>query len=304
MTDPTGGPVGGDDLALWARRAWAALETVHVPGYFSAPCREEYKALGLRPSLAYFPVRAAAMGPVPAEVVEATFYVFAPRLVRQVLPECWAIAAPAQVLRARHAGVAATLHGLLDPVLAELPDGQLSEAVDLARRACEGLSAPGRPLYAAHASLAWPADPLMQLWHASTLVREHRGDGHVAALVTAGISPLQAMLTYGLTGSGVSLTFLRRSRGWTDAEWDECGQLAVERGLVERVEGGVEDSGFALTDAGRRLRTDLESATDRSALVGWAHLGATGTRRLAELLRPLSKAVLASGALAAVQPAR
>lgn len=297
-----------DELTTWGRRAWAALEAVHVPAYFSPESREEYKAIGLRPALAYFPVRAAAMGAVPAEVVEATFYVFAPSVVRLVVPECWDSVTPERVLDARHRSVSRTLHRLLDPVVESVGPDVLDDAVDLARRACEGLVAPGRPLYAGHASLSWPDDPLMRLWHAATLVREHRGDGHVAALVTYGLGPLEAMVTSLLAGSVVTESFLRRSRGWTDAQWDAARGALAERGLVERavettVENAVDGSGgsWRLTDAGRDLRAAVETATDRGVQSAWQHLGLEGTRRLASLLRPFSAAVTESGALAAAR---
>lgn len=283
VTDP--------ELVTWGRRAWAALETVHVPPYFSVESREEVKALGLHPSLAYFPVRAAALGAVPAEVVEATFYVFAPPVVRRVVPQCWAVASPGQVLAARMRGVEGTLHRLLDPVVADAP-GALDEAISLARAACDGLSAAGHPLYAAHAALPWPDDPFGQLWLAATLLREHRGDGHVAALVTHDLGPIEAMVTSLLAGSVVSEHFLRRSRGWADDEWLAAQQRLRDRGLVTGADGSL-----ALTSEGAALRQAVEAATDRGALGAWEHLGLERTRRLAELVRPLRQAVEASGVL-------
>ncbi|KQX61778.1 hypothetical protein [Angustibacter sp. Root456] len=279
------------DLVTWGRRAWAALEAVHVPSYFSAESREELKALGLRPSLAYFPVRAAAMGAVPAQVVEATFYVFAPALVRHVVPACWSVASPEAVLTARHRGVERTLHRMLDPVVAEAPQS-LDEAVALAREACVGLSAAGHPLYAGHAALPWPDDPFGQLWLAATLLREHRGDGHVAALVTHDLGPIEAMVTSLLAGSAVSEHFLRRSRGWTDDEWLAATRRLLDRGLVTDVGGSL-----SLTPAGVALRQAVEAATDAGVLGAWEHLGLERTRRLAELVLPLRRAVEASGVL-------
>ncbi len=298
-----------DDLGLWGRRAWTALETVHVPAYFSPEGRAAVEAIGLHPQLAYFPLRAAALGPVPADVVEAVFYVFAPRLVRTAVPSCWTTAPPERVLEARLAGVGATLHRILDPLLDDAGLAGLDEAVALARKACEGLSTPGRPLYAAHAAQPWPDDPLLALWHAATLVREHRGDGHVAALTVAGLPPLEAMWTYGLTGRGTSLRFLRRTRGWTDEEWAAAADQLRQQGVVQDADpaddgmpGGVEGSGLVLTAAGEQLREELEATTALAALGAWRHLGLDGTRRLAELLRPMSRAVVASGALKAVLP--
>ncbi len=287
-----------DDLLTWGRRAWAALEAVHVPAYFSPESREEVRALGLHPSLAYFPLRAAAMGAVPAEVVEATFYVFAPSVVRRIVPQCWAAAAPEQVLAARHRGVSRTLHRLLDPVVEAAGPDALAEAVTLARSACEALPAAGRTLYAGHASLPWPDEPLLQLWHAATLVREHRGDGHVAALVTHDLGPVEAMVTSLLAGSVVSEGFLRRSRGWPEPAWDDAVRRLADRGLVEPA-----STGPSLTAAGAELRRSVETATDQAARAGWDRLGLDGTRRLATLLRPLSTAITASDALAPTRAA-
>jgi hypothetical protein len=291
VTDPATDPATDPELVTWGRRAWAALEAVHVPSYFSPESREELKALGLRPSLAYFPVRAAAMGAVPAEVVEATFYVFAPSLVRHVVPACWSVASPEQVLAARHRAVEATLHRLLDPVVTQAPHA-LDEAVELAREACAGLPTAGHPLYAGHAALPWPDDRWGQLWLAATLLREHRGDGHVAALVTHDLDPVEAMVTSLLAGSVVSEHFLRRSRGWTDDEWLAGTRRLLDRGLVTDVGGSL-----SLTPDGAALRQAVEAATDRGVLSAWEHLGLERTRRLAELVLPLRRAVEASGVL-------
>ena len=272
-----------DDLTLWGRRAWAALEAVHVVPTFSAETRTALGALGLHPGLGYFAARSAALGPVPPEVTTATFYVFAPRLVSRALADVWSTVSPGQVVAARYASASATLHRLLDRVAAS---DDVAEAVRLARTACEGLSLAGRPLLAGWASLPWPEEPMLQLWHAGTLLREHRGDGHVAALLHAPLDPVEALLTAGLAGTG--LPFSRATRGWSDEEW-----TAAETRL--RVRGLVDDDG--LTAAGRQLRTDVEARTDAAALEGWQHLGVDGTRRLAQLARPWQKLVLASGEL-------
>jgi len=272
-----------DDLTTWGRRAWAALEAVHVVPTFSAETRAALGALGLHPGLAYFAARSAALGPVPAEVTSATFYVFAPRLVSRALSGVWSSVSPGQVVAARYASASATLHRLLDGVAA--PD-DVAEVVRLARTACEGLTHAGRPLYAGWAAQPWPEEPMSQLWHAGTLLREHRGDGHVAALLHAPLDPVEALLTAGLAGTG--LPFSRATRGWSDQEWTEAETRLRQRGLVD-------DDG--LTTAGRRLRSDVEARTDAAALEGWQHLGLDGTRRLARLARPWQQRVLASGEL-------
>ncbi|HET7278312.1 MAG TPA: hypothetical protein VFJ22_09560, partial [Dermatophilaceae bacterium] len=177
MTDPA--------LVRAARRAWSGLESLHVVGYFADETRDQYVALGLHPRLSYFAARVAAMGPVGPEVSEATFYVFAPWLHRKALPAAWDLTTPERLVQARRDGTAEALGRILGR-----PD--VSEALAIARRVTEGLTAPGRPLYAAHAGLVWPDDDLLALWHAATLVREHRGDGHVAVLTATGIGPVEA----------------------------------------------------------------------------------------------------------------
>ena len=280
-----------------ARRAWSALEVLHIVGYFSTEPREAYKSLGLRPSLAYFAARSAPMGPVPPEVTVATFYVFSPVLVGLALPAAWAVASPEKVLRARDDGVAATLHRLLDPVLdSALAPAELAEAGELALTACAGLTAPGRPLYAAHSARPVPADPLLRLWHAATLLREHRGDGHVAALVHAGLDPIEALVVGGIaTGT---TPFMRATRGWTDAQWMAGVQRLTDRSLLTPTSG---DHAIAahptLTDAGLELRARVEAQTEQAALAGWDHLGEHGTARLIELVRPWRDVVLAAGVL-------
>lgn len=271
-----------DDLTRLARRCWGALETLHTPGYFAPEPRAAYKELGLRAGVAYFAARSAPLGVVPAEVVQATFYVFAPVAVRAAIPAVWEVTTPEQVTAARYRGVSATLRRLLG----EDADGPaVSQAATLAREACAGLTVPGRPLYAATSALPWPDAPLLQLWHAATLLREHRGDGHVAALVGAGLDPVESIVTGG-AATGTT-AFMRSSRGWTEQEWADAEDRLRRRGLLDD-EGG-------LTDAGRALRSEVEQRTETAAMPGWEHLGAERAQRLLELVRPLQKAVLASG---------
>ena len=296
-TDPAPTDPAPTDLARLARSAWSALEVLHVVGYFSTEPRERYKALGLRPSLAYFAARSAPMGPVPAEVTVATFYVFSPVLVAAALPAAWAVAAPKKVLQARHDGVTATLHRLLDAVV---DSAELAEAGELALAACAGLSAPGRPLYAAHSALPLPADPMLRLWHAATLLREHRGDGHVAALLHAGLDPVEALVTGGLA-SGTT-PFMRATRGWSEEQWASGEQRLVDRGLLALTPTPGEQAVRVeptLTDAGLESYAAVEAQTGRAALAGWAHLGVQGTARLVELVRPWRDVVLAAGVIPA-----
>ena len=266
-------------LVRAARRAWSGLEALHVVGYFAEETREEYVALGLHPRLSYFPARAAAMGAVGPAVTEATFYVFAPWLHAAALPAAWETTTPERLVQARRDGTARALQRVVGS-----PD--VSEALAVARRVTEALTAPGRPLYAAHAGLDWPDDDLLALWHAATLVREHRGDGHVAVLTASAVGPVEATVLDGLW-SGRS-RFLRSTRGWSDDELAAATGSLVGRGWVE---------GDTLTDAGRTAREHLEQRTDAAGRAGWEHVGLADTERLADLLAPVREAVVGSGVL-------
>ncbi|MGH3413011.1 MAG: SCO6745 family protein [Marmoricola sp.] len=268
------------DLLAASRSAWKSLEALHVVGYFAEEPTAEYVALGLHPSLSYFSSRGAAMGAVGPEVTEATFYVFAPWLHRRALPAAWEKTTPERLVRARRDGVSRALRRVLGT-----PD--VAEALDLARRVCEGLAAPGRPLYAGHAGLEWPEDDLMALWHAATLVREHRGDGHVALLTTDGLDPVEATVLDGAWSGRAG--FLTRSRGWSDAQYDAARQRLTDRDWL--------DASGDLTEGGRAARDGLERRTDAAGIGGWQHLGLEGTRRLSDLLSPLRGSVLDSAVL-------
>ncbi len=280
-----------DPLPDLAQRCWGALELIHVVGYFAPETAAAYRDLGLRGWSGYFSSRSAAMGPVEGEVTLATFYVFAPRLVLRALPSAWRTASPPVVLGARHEGVSEALHRVLDPVL---DAGALDEAVALARQASESLTAPGRPLYAAHARLPWPSDPLLALWHAATLMREHRGDGHVATLLSADLDPVESMLLHGLTVGGME--FLVTTRGWGEQDWAQARARLTERGLL--------DGEGELTEAGRTLKGDVEARTQRAAEVGWRGLGVEGSARLLELIRPWARTLRDSDLFPAGSPVK
>lgn len=263
-----------------ARRGWQRLEPIHVVGYFAPETTQAYVDLGLHPRLSYFAARSAAFGPVGPGVTVATFYVFAPWLVEKALPAAWDVATPEQVQQARRDGMRAALSRVLGE-----PD--VSEALGLARLVCAGLRPHGRPLYAAHADLSWPEDDLLALWHAATLVREHRGDGHVSVLQSADLDPVESLVLGGLFSANTD--FVKKTRGWNDEEW-----LAAEERLRDR---GLLDGEGRLSAQGRTLRQDLEDRTDALAVEGWAHAGVDACRRLAELVSPLREQVLASDVL-------
>jgi hypothetical protein len=280
LTSSPADPDESAELRTTSRRAWGALETLHVVGYFAPQVTDAYVGLGLDPRLCYFPGRAAALGAVGPGPVVATFYVFAPWLVEAALPSGWDTTSPEAVVRARRQGVGEALRSVLG-------DADVSEAARIARAVCDGLTAPGRPLYAAHADLPWPEDDLLALWHAATLVREHRGDGHIAVLQQARLDPVEATVLGGLYSS--TTRFLRKTRGWSEEEYAAATARLIERGLLD------EDGTF--TSEGGAFRTEMERQTDELALSGWAHVGLEATSRLYELVHPLRQQLLASDVL-------
>lgn len=273
-----------------AGRTARLLEPLHALGYFAPEVDAEVTGVGVRTGRAtYFASRAAAMGRVGAGPVAATFYVFNPSLVGHFIPAAWEATSPQDVVAARYRGVSAAWGRLLgEETLAS--DG-VKEAADLARAATDGCSVAGRPLYAAHADLTWPDEPHMVLFHALTLLREHRGDGHVAALIGADLSGIEALVTHTATGKGFSQPAAQATRAWSDEEWS----VAVD-GLEGR---GLMMSAGLLTEDGVALRSAVERRTEESAFAPWEHLGEAGMQRLSELCRPLVTTALTNGAFPA-----
>lgn len=269
---------------VMARKMWRTLEPYHGFVYFTPEGPAVYASrFGVEGQAGYFASRAAPMGAVPAEVVVATFFNFDPRLVHDAIPQAWERGTPAEWVEARQEAIDRALR----PILGDTASSpEMSEAAELARTAAEACIAPGRPLYAGHASLGWPDEPHLVLWHAITLLREFRGDGHVASLCAAGLDGCQALVVHAATGD-VPASTLAATRGWSRDAWDAAVAALADRGLVD-ADGG-------LTDAGRRHRDEVEAATDELALAPWAHLGAEGCDRLRTLVRPWSKAIVESG---------
>ncbi len=196
----------------------------------------------------------------------------------------WEIASPADLLAARYRAADRALRRLCGDLL-DSPD--VVEAAALARTASEGCTPYGRPLYAANAGLPWPEVPHLQLFHAQTLLREFRGDGHVAALVCDGLTGLEAAVLHVAQGDSWRRSGLQATRAYSDEQWD--GAVA---GLAER--GWLEADG-TFTELGREQRRRVEELTDTLAVAPYAHLGSDGCARLRELAAPLRQAVLDGG---------
>lgn len=271
-----------------AHKTWKTLEPFHSMIYFAPEAQEEYAGIGLdlkaNRALGYFPARAAAMGPVGPGIVHATFFSFSRAACEFGLAGAWDAASPAEVLAARYRGADRALRRMCGDAL-DGPD--VAEAVALCRTACEGATGDGRALYAAHADLPWPDAPHLQLFHAIMLLREFRGDGHIAAMVAAGVSGLEAAVMHVALGESWSRRAMQKTRVYTDEQWDEATAGLVSRGWL------TEDA--TVTEEGTAHRQQTEDLTDTLALPTWARIGAEGCARARELVRPLSKAITDSG---------
>lgn len=271
-----------------ARRFWVALEPLHAVVYFAPEPAAAAKEVGLRGWwMGYFAGRAAPLGPIGPGPVTSMFYGFAPGMVARALPDAWTFAKPEDVLQSRILAVEAALTRLLPP------DAELTELAELLERAVAGCRFDGRPLAAAWASAERPDRPPARLWLATCALREHRGDGHVLAGVSAGLSGLDASLTH-IAAGATTRELVQRARGWTDEEWDDSTARLLSRGLL--------DSGGRLTASGAAVRRDVEEMTDRLATDPLDALGPDAVDRVLELAEPLSRAVVDAGGLPIPNP--
>ncbi|RKT57219.1 SCO6745 family protein [Saccharothrix australiensis] len=256
------------------RDLWLRFETYHDVTYFTPESRAVTDALGCRGGwMGYFGMRAAPLGAAAPETVTAAFFSFHPRRVARALPDAWRVASPEEFLAARLRGVDGALRRLL-------PSLDVAEAAELAVRAASAAPLPGRVLGAANAALPLPDEPHLALWQACTTLRESRGDGHVAALVAAGLTACEALVLYG-ADKGLDAAYLRAARGWDEDEWRAAEASLAARGLLAD----------GLTPAGRALRADVERRTEEAAAAPWRALGEAGTARFVALMTPIALAL-------------
>lgn len=270
---------------------WEALEPIHAVTYFAPEAQQGCEQLGTKGFwMSYFAQRAAPLGSPGPELVAALFYNFHPGLVARCVPAVWSLASPEQFLKVRLDAVDAALLRLLGPEVLASP--AVAEAAEIARAAALAAPHHGRALGAAGAALAWPDAAHLVLWHAQTVLREIRGDGHVAALLTAGLDPVETLVLFA-ADLGMEPDYLRVRRGWGEAEWAQARGRLAERGLVAA--GGI-------TATGRATRAEVEAHTDRLAATPWAAVGADAADRLVELVEPLVAAIAARGGVPAQNP--
>ncbi|MET7932693.1 hypothetical protein [Streptomyces sp. NPDC005322] len=273
-----------------ARRCHTVVNPLHSAVYFAPDYANELAQLGLEERGAvYFVGRAAAFGRVGAGTVTATFYNFKHEMVARHIPAAWDVVSPEAALEARLRAADSVLRRVLgeDAIASK----EMAEAAELALRATEACSRYARPLYAAHADLPVPDAPHLAFWHAATLLREHRGDGHLMTLVRAGLDGVEALASHAASGKGMSPKWVLRTRGWSPEEWAAGQERLRERGLLT--------ADNELTDAGTELRQALEDETDRLDAAPYEHLGAAGVARLTELAGAFTKAAMEGGAFPA-----
>jgi hypothetical protein len=271
-----------------ARRFFDRFEPVHAVTYFAPEARAALEGLGFRGFwMGYFPARSAPFGVVPTEVVTAAFYNFTPERVAKALPAAWDIASPSDALRVRQDSAVAALRR------SGVTDDDAGVAAELAGKAARSAPLDGRPLFAANVSLDWPDEPLARLWHAVTLLREQRGDGHVAVLSTLGVSGRESNVLHAAAGR-VPREMIMRSRDYDEEQWDRYRQRLARRGLL--------DGDGALTDAGRDLKQRIEETTDRLALSALDALHDDEVERLFRSLTPITRKVVAAGDVPAATP--
>ncbi|MGW6744661.1 SCO6745 family protein [Streptomyces sp. NPDC055025] len=273
-----------------ARRCHAVVNPIHSALYFSPDLGREFARAGLDDiNAAYFAARSAPLGRVGAGIVTATFHNFKHDLVARHLPRVWDVLSPEDSLDARLRAVDSLLRRLLGEEV--LASKELAEAAELALRATEACTRPARPLYSANADLPVPDAPHLAYWHAATLLREYRGDGHLTALTHAGLDPLESLASHTASGRGMSPKWILATRGWSAQEWEAARERLRGRGLMDG-EGG-------LTEAGRELRGALEDETDRLDRAPYEYLGAAGVVRLTGLAGGFAGAARAAGAFPA-----
>lgn len=238
---------------------WRCLEPVHAVTYFAPECRHQLDVVGMRGFwMGYFGARAAPLGAVGPGAVSAMFFNFHPSMVRRSIPDAWGYAIPASIVRARGLGAAQALVRICPDV-----GEQASSLVPLLQGAIDGADGSGRPLFSANRDLERADDPVDALWQACTALREHRGDGHVAALTGAGLDGCEALVLFARS-EGVPGAVFRDNRGWSTDDWEAARSRLERRGLLT-AEG--------ISAAGSALRQSIEELTDELAAAAFSVLG-------------------------------
>lgn len=269
-----------------SRAFWRSVEAVHDVVYFAPDTKQRYEALGLKGYwMGYMASRSAAMGTPSPELVVATFHGFAPVMVHRALPDAWSMASRDDVLATRYD----LARDALAPALAQVDAPRLAKELSTITA---GLDFAGKPLAAAHASLPAPEDDAGRLWHAATVLREYRGDCHVAILTAAGLDGAAANAL--AVAAGLAGERQRSLRGWTEDEWESAYGRLAQRGWT--------DADGTITDTGRAARQQIEATTDRVCAAGIDREATGRVITIEEELLALARAIEAAGAVTYPNP--
>jgi hypothetical protein len=286
--DPPDGANGRhhDAMTHTARRMFELLEPICLVTFFADECNEELAALGHRTYWdGYFASRAAPLGRVPAQVVHAAFYNFAEGEAARHIPSAWEKIPPEASVAARQRGSAASLRRILGAEVAGSPG--LARVADLTTKAATSAPTEGRMMYAGMRTLPIPGDPVERLWHSATMLREHRGDGHIAALLGERIGGTEAHVLSALDmGIHPAESFGRIHH------LPKPRLAAVMAGLRER---GLVDADGRFTDAGRDAKRRIEARTDELAEAPYEALSAGELDELVAGLEPITATLVAAG---------
>jgi hypothetical protein len=268
--------LGDDDVRRIARRLHIMLEPVAGGSYFAPETANAYEAIGLAEASGYWCGRSAPLGPVPTEVVVATFAVWEPSVVASSLEAGWASGVThASVMTARIHGAAA----FVERALGGPPPDRLPE---LLGRATDAIFPAGYPLFAALGSTPWPEEPAAAFWLGADLLREQRNDAHIASWRALGLDPIETHILSALW-SGQPFHLRAAFMGWGRSHITSARSRLEARGLIKG-----DPPGF--TRAGRDVRAEIEHATDRQQRAAVEALGGDAGELL-DLLEPVYRAM-------------
>jgi len=258
-----------------SRTMWEAVERFHGLTYTAPEVREEGSAVGLKGFwMNYFATRIAPVGAVGPATVESTFFYYGPTRVHRAIPDAWKFATPSDIVAARYRGMDRALRSTYDRV--DTP--AFAEAAALIREAAQGCEPIGRLLYAGWASLDWPEEPHLALWHGCTLLREYRSGNHLISVCAEGLDGIESIISHIAIG-GAPREWIRDEAGWS-AE-DEAAAVARLQ-----AKGWLDTDGQATAEC-HAGRTRIEAMTDALDFPVWQQFGEANGRRLFDLLSGL-----------------
>ncbi len=256
-----------------SRVMWEAVERFHGLCYLAPEVREEGTTAGLKGFwMNYFATRIAPVGEVGPDIVASTFFYYNRPRIERAIPDAWRFSSRGAVLDARYRGMDRALRRVYGDRIAS---DEMANAAELVAAAVAGCEPIGRTIHAGWASLPWPAEPHLQLWHGCTVLREYRSGNHLIALCAEGLDGCESVVSHVAAG-GAPRDWIRDEAGWTEADEEAALARLAMRGWV--------DHAGAITDAGRAGRQRIEDLTDRLDLPVWEQLGLERGQRLFDLL--------------------